>query len=64
MSDPNFTDPRNKPRQWDEPYDPSAIGPWGWVAGIVVVAAIAIILVSPTRARCKTPPAIRSPRPA
>jgi hypothetical protein len=44
MSDPNFTDPRNRPRPRDEPYDPSAIGPWGWVAGIVVMAVIALIL--------------------
>lgn len=45
MSNPYFTDPRNQTPQWDDPYDPSSIGPWGWVAGLVVVAVIALILV-------------------
>jgi hypothetical protein len=49
MSDPRYTDPRYSNSQFSDPVgrrDAGAAGPWGWVAGIVVVALIAFFLIA------------------
>ena len=49
MSDPRYTDPRFSSSQFSDPVgrrDAGTAGPWGWVAGIVVVALIAFFLIA------------------
>lgn len=48
MSDPRFTDPRYGGSQLSDPVgrrSDNAGGTWGWVAGIVVLALIALFLI-------------------
>jgi hypothetical protein len=49
MSDPHYTDPRYGDSQMSAPVgrrSGSTDGTWGWVAGIVVIALIAIFLIA------------------
>ena len=49
MSDPRFTDPRYGNSQLSEPVlrrDDSVGGTWGWVAGLAVIALIALFLIA------------------
>jgi hypothetical protein len=47
MSDPRYTDPRYDTRLSDSVnrYDNSVGGTWGWIAGVVVIAVIALFLI-------------------
>lgn len=48
MSDPRYTDPRYSGSRWSDPGGRSsdnASGTWGWIAGIVVLALIALFLI-------------------
>ena len=49
MSDPRYTDPRYSQSQLSDPvgrHIDAAGGTWGWVAGLVVIALIAIFLIA------------------
>ena len=49
MSDPRYSDQRYGNSQFSDPagrHDSNVGGIWGWVAGIVVVALIAIFLIA------------------
>ena len=49
MSDPRYTDPRYSQSQLSDPVgrrSDNAGGTWGWIAGIVVIALIAIFLIA------------------
>jgi hypothetical protein len=48
MSDPRYTDPRYSNPRLSDPvnrYDNSVGGMWGWIAGIAVIAVIALFLI-------------------
>lgn len=47
MSDPRFTDPRYSTSQLSDPVGrrTDSGGTWGWIAGIVVIALIALFLI-------------------
>jgi hypothetical protein len=48
MSDPRYTDPRYSDPRLSDPvnrYDNSVGGMWGWIAGIAVIAVIALFLI-------------------
>jgi len=48
MSDPRYTDPRYSNSQLSDPVGRrgDGAGVWGWIAGIVVIALIAIFLIA------------------
>jgi hypothetical protein len=49
MSDPRFTDPRYSDPRLSDPVlrrDDSAVGVWGWIAGIAVLALIAFVIIA------------------
>jgi len=48
MSDPRYTDPRYSQSQFSDPVGrrSDGAGTWGWVAGITVIALIAIFLIA------------------
>jgi hypothetical protein len=47
MSDPMNTDPRYSYSKFSEPVDRNNVaGTWGWIAGIAVIAVIAIFLIA------------------
>lgn len=48
MSDPRFTDPQYSDPRLSDPVrrDDSGSGPWGWIAGIAVLALIAFVMIA------------------
>jgi len=47
MSDPRYTDPRSEQRLSDPVGRRDDVGgPWGWIAGLVVIALIAFFLIA------------------
>lgn len=49
MTDPRYTDPRNRDPQYVDPvsrHDQRVDNFWGWIAGIAVVVLIAFILIA------------------